>query len=372
VKRQWYRREIFVHWEETKNVVPSQITEPTLGYIQFHEMNKIAQSFICVSHYILCLVLFNVGALIPSEIIAQPFELHSSEFPPIGTVLEYDFVNNVSSVDTTSGQGITWDWSLLPTDSLQNHAETRINPNTAPYINQFPACNYSFLLTGFVTSHFYLELTNNTYESLGRNLGTTIDSYPIPILFLELPLTFGLQNTVPYDDGIATGVMNFECIGSGNLITPDGFFNDVLLVRKHYTYDIGSPLTQFEWYDCELGIRLLTVCFFNGNTTGVGVLTNSTVLGIDEQKENSFSIELINPACSVLHFSYQSNEELEASIHTPTGELVKNHSLVGSLVQREDKIEISDLAEGIYLLTVHNLSSGQHTTKRFVKLDYAK
>jgi len=305
------------------------------------------------------------------QLQAQQFELHSQELPTSGTVAQYDFVNNFISVDTTHGQNISWDWSALVIDSIGNRSETFAPPNSAPFIGQFPTCNYYYVASGIVQAHLYGEVTSTAYNVIGQSIGPSVTPFIVPQRILDLPLVYGQQSFTSFDDGsIFTGTIDSECVGTGVLATPIATYNDVLLVRKFYTFNTGTQ-TIFEWYDGELGIRILTISSQNGNLSGE-VLFNNIALGVSQRDITPIYLSVNNPVQSAITVNYRSSNRILASVYTASGTLMKQVELNEAPQQKSTTLALPDLAEGLYLLTIKDRSSGQYATKRFVKLNYAK
>lgn len=106
------------------------------------------------------------------------------------------------------------------------------------------------------------------------------------------------------------------------------------------------------------GIYYAAVSRYENNTFGTNILVSRDVLAVKQAPQVKLSI-YPNPAASLLHITGGSNRLINAEIYTLQGQLIH------SVAPEQQHIDISGLAQGIYLLKAFDGS--QYYTSRFIK-----
>jgi hypothetical protein len=126
-------------------------------------------------------------------------------------------------------------------------------------------------------------------------------------------------------------------------------------------YDANNNFLQYKWF--PEGVDLLS-----NTTVGLSIHQFNTVRA-NESDENT-QIQVINvfpnPSTDFLNFTFRSEvKELNLSIIDLSGKLIQSHEFVQSS-DFQHKIDISDLAEGIYFCEF--IFNGKKVTKKIIKL----
>ncbi len=146
------------------------------------------------------------------------------------------------------------------------------------------------------------------------------------------PYAFGLFN-VPFQTDLYTNTQEIHTIVGG-------------------TYDVASNLLYLSVYDGA------STGPYDKNPVIVAYSINLGALSIDNETVNSAVDIFPNPANNILTFSFRNTVFESLSIYNSLGQLVK--------VSKQNKVDISSLAEGVYIVK-YRLANEETISKKFIK-----
>lgn len=282
-----------------------------------------------------------------TTLFAQP--VLSSDSLHTGLSFNLYSLSNVNTSNLTAyGANVTWDLSTS-TSTLIGIADF-LPMSSTPYASQYPAANFAikFTVNGSV-SYSLFKLTATALEEVGNNVSTTGG---VPFLnfrtALVFPYTFNLSNTDTYQkSGQGTKTIIHKYDAYGTFIASSGTFHNVM---RDLTIDNG---------DTSVNLWSSSPCIpiFQANNNGFTLwkLTSSTT-GISEVTYNRIFDMYPNPANDELNII---NKELISKIDI----INISGKLQFSTVQ--NKIDISELSQGIYFVKVY--SENGVATQKFIK-----
>ncbi|MCD4744939.1 MAG: T9SS type A sorting domain-containing protein [Bacteroidales bacterium] len=320
---------------------------------------------------------------------AQPTLTYNNNAPEIGDIYYMNFVDITDIGPGASGQNINWDFSSCPLISSMN--QSVVDPATTPYGNDFPEANTAFVPEE--SQMYSYALINSTgFDMYGYVFDAGgIFHYSDPAKRMKYP--FSYNNT--YID-------NYYCVGTvqtmtsricgtstvtadayGNLITPDGTFNNVLRVKIYDEYTDSMFMdqtfitvsnctqTNYTWYSADSKAALFN---YSINVVDEIIDTNayysSESASIDEIDKNAFANLQIfpNPATDIININYElkNKSSINIKILNQTGQeiFVINTNEKSAGIQNE-KININDLPPGIYYLRLGN-NYGKSICKKLI------
>lgn len=216
------------------------------------------------------------------QLYAQPTLTQANNFPEIGDALIRINADPAGVSIGASGANVTWDFQdLTPAGGINEG--TMVAPAATGFAANFPTAN---IVRSSNDLMFYDDAAT-AVDFLGfmaaDGAGGFIEiAHTNPLTEIQYPFTFGDSFT---DDGVRTyltytGDMSntVEADGFGNLSLPNGFFNDVLRVKKVYQVtdtDAGGAVaflrtdTTYLWYSEDSRVPLLSINYIhieNGGT----------------------------------------------------------------------------------------------------------
>ena len=281
----------------------------------------------------------------------------------------------------SAGAGMTWDFSSI--DTAGSSQNIYINPISSTYTSSFPGATDCAIPpdSGYYS---YDKLNGNVYQLLGGyfpNSGRPqITVFTDPQDIFHFPITFGSTFT-----DSASWIQSYFYAGSmdtqlahiketvtadayGTLTTRAGTFDNVIRVHTHHyqtdtDYALGNspPIIsdRYSWLSSSYpGIILAYISYDTGyhafvsayysdtRTTGVNTLEHAGITSwtIAPQPANDIStLTVINN---------NQSKKITIRLYNQTGSLVKE--LVTSLSHGKNEIglNISSLADGIYIVSI--------------------
>jgi hypothetical protein len=324
---------------------------------------------------------------LPFQNFAQP-TITSSWAPSIGMhVQSQPFNYNLPSLDEgNAGANVTWDLSSIDTSGVGGSLGlVAINPSTAPQNSFFPNATDCI----FSTDSFYTfdRLNGSVYQNIGSYQPsqsgspyvTTIYSDPMDIF--HFPYTYA---STFFDTGVYRDISGGSIIdtlighitqtdttdGYGTLITKAGTFTNVL--RKHtIQMELDTDIVQhttsiiennlYNWYSSEYpGITLASIGHYttDGFLTDLGDYSIFTLTGIHPLSGSGISDWSImpQPSAQTTNIIIQNNsldKAIDIVVYDMSGRLIKGSSHSLSSGKNQIGINVSDLANGIYSVSLN-------------------
>jgi hypothetical protein len=216
----------------------------------------------------------------------------------------------------------------------------------------------------------------------------TVVAYSNPMTMVTFPFSFGNTSTDNFaftttfqgNNVDATGTITTIADGSGNLLLPQGAFNNVLRVKLDIVtnltvliFSLTQTQTIYEWYDGIYKFPLLhienvitTDPFGGAPTVGKAVWVKATgPAGIKSiNSKNNFNL-MPNPAQDQVSIQLNNTVSSQTSIviTNAVGQLVYQNNNVDAQL-RNLNISTSDLEKGVYFVSV--IQNNQTYTKKLV------
>lgn len=296
--------------------------------------------------------------------------LNSSEILPFGSTYVLKGISNLNVIDTTiQGTNVTWDFSTLtPNSTILN--VSIVDPATTTWGSAVPNTNYAFKETPTV-AYRYFNVTSTKMERVGSFSGSTLKTYSDPQIEYTFPMQHGTINMDTWMNSSSStgGTYEFNCIGSGTLILPNGSHEAILTRVK--VIESFNTIDAYYWYDGSNGTILTYVInpgIFNGYLGSYQSSLIST-LGMEEFEVIS-NVVYQNPVQDYLHISVQNytGGDLSYTIFDTSGKLIAS----GKAVNEADDTAIihtnvSDLSKGIYLVNIKSENNSGSKSVRFSK-----
>lgn len=328
--------------------------------------------------------------------ISQAQQLDLTNEPAIAEgALMYVCDSLTPSYETTTGTGVTWDYSQLLGLNGSTKTLEILDATLTPEAASFPTSTKVMSIEGVIKNYFNSSITDRISQgfvynepSLGTVLATfdadneTTINYPFVngnyfVDNFSGMLAFSF-NGLPQNP-LCTGSIRAEIDGQGTLLLPssnthtnviryksvDTVFTQVIFVT---TLDVQLVRTQYEYYNIANGNLPLFV-YTNvqfaqqGSTTPLLEQTNviSSIqplqnVGIENISASEFSV-YPNPSEGVINFKGSFETNASAIIYDQSGRVV---STIETLINGQS-IDLSHLNKGMYLVSVNN--NGVQTTK---------
>jgi len=328
--------------------------------------------------YILITLFAVVGA-------AQSQTIISNHYPSPGDVFKYFNTDTLAIVPGSSGTAQVWNFEDLNVNTV-----LQTDNYLSPVVTTPPATGQTTTLGDSVNGYFFYKNTPTEYTMLG--LTDTINGgeliYSNPGTLITFPFSFNsvsndnfaftttyLGNTVN-----ATGTITTTGDGTGNLLLPQGAFNNVLRVKFSIVTNISVSIvtivqtrTIYEWYDGNYKFPLLhietihTTDPFGGAPTFVKlVLLEATgPAGIKQLSSISNFNLMPNPAKDMINVKFETVNinQTKIVIVNALGQIVYENNNVDAKLSNLN-ISTSDLEKGVYFVSV--IQYNQSSTKKLV------
>jgi len=290
---------------------------------------------------------------------AQDYTVTWEEELPIGSSYVQTDVMFPVFMDTTSGTGITWDFSDIDLSSTTTMIQV-VDPEDTPNGASFPSashCTYYPASGGY----YYAEHTSASHIEIGRQLGSTVRIYPDPYIERVYPMMVGSTHsdeyrTSPADFGTTAW---YTVIGSGSLQLPGATYPNVLLMR--FTSEFSYAITSYKWIDASTGATLMLLRPADIELEFGWVLTSLEV-GMFEPQE-ALEASLTTSMEGTVEIRYTSAVALTYSILDTRGRELSSGSLTPTSTAKKATLNFPSASKGLYLVS---LSDGHHRkTLRF-------
>jgi len=318
---------------------------------------------------------------------AQSPVITSSVNPVVGDAFDYNSLDVANVSPGMAGANVTWDFSGISSLGISNTIMEPVANGT--YASSVVNANL-VAIDGVSGAESYL-LANGTQYAIGGaytgSLANTLDNYSDQREMVKFPITFGdvfnesMDGTHENFTGGFTysrsGTITIEADGYGTLILPSGSFNDVLRIKvttdysdQHAVFPGADYLdVTYLWFKQGENFILMSMSTLDINSitgTKVGWFTTQTAVGTREIPSAITDLKVYpNPSrgISIVQYMLEEPGKVDIALYNLMGQKVKsiasNYLTTGVQSQR---LELSDLDKGVYLLQVEN--DGVISTKR--------
>jgi hypothetical protein len=306
-------------------------------------------------------------------------------FPSPGDVYEYFYTDTLGIVPGPAGASQEWNFEDLNVDTVLQ-VDTYLSPiTTTP-----PVTGHTTAIGDTLQGFSFFKNTAAKYEMLGisDSANVTVVVYSNPMTLVTFPFTFGNTSTDNFafttsfqgNNVNATGTITTTADGSGNILLPQGAFNNVLRVKinivTNFTvliFNVTQTQTIYEWYDGNYKFPLLHI--ENTTTTdpfgGPPFEDKSISLkatgpaGLKSIAINSDFNLTPNPAHEQVNIKLNNTNisQTKIIITNAVGQLVYENHHVDSQLSNLN-ISTSDLEKGVYFVSV--TQNNQTFTKKLV------
>jgi hypothetical protein len=322
---------------------------------------------------------WSVFLIVPTFGVKSQVLDQSNVFPENGTY-SYNFLGceNVpwTTFDST-GTGLTWDVTGFEWFTVTGFSFTVEDAAESAYIDSVPGANgYIRETQEEVLIHRYFRVDSDGLRDLGSIIeGLQMEPalYAVcPDLLLNLPAEMGDLTVPPLDECGLFGqeYQELKLLATGQLITPAGVINDVVLFRQSVAMngEISEKGEQglvwshsYQWFATgNLIYPLLTISFNGQSFDWAFISLPGNANGIGESGPEMLQI-YPNPTSDRIVIEQHGGIPLgSARIVSPQGALVRELPRVGTNRLEE---EIGDLSPGVYMIQTEAGYS-----RRFLKL----
>jgi len=337
--------------------------------------------------------------LVSASSVMSQIELDNFDYHRFGNQYFRGFINNnLSQIDIpTAGANQAWDYFLLQNDFKDTLSVVKVDET--PYVDSFP--NAEFALTSNFSKYFFesispegarIEGLSNFNPITEQSRITRFDfsgySMPYPLAYGDaygfdyaFESYYGTQSSIiPVNSDtskVKTNVnIGISVDGFGVLAIPAGSFNalrfkqnslqtdSVYLLNQNGIWELDQVLVDstisYLFFSKNIGSSLLTITTRAGAIATANYLTDLVIDGIDEPSSEILNV-FPQPANDILHVKTPFQTDMIA-MRDLNGRIVFNYNNVKDL----DTIDVSELSNGVYLLTVRNSESQVPFTRKVV------
>lgn len=290
------------------------------------------------------------GFLFSFSAIAQP-TITSASYLRSGSSVTF-LEATASSLDTSSGINVSWDFSTLtPDQSVDSRIITYVDPSGTPSASSFPNANLCYReQNGQSISYSYFTKSADKLERIGSRSATgSLSVYSNPQTELVFPFTFGVNNIDEWANSVSSfgGTTAIAAIGYGTLKLPGNkIYNDIQLMRT--SIEEFLTVTAYYWMN-KNGEILAYFIAGDGLFTPISVryATSITSVSVKEVKQSKLKIQYTNPVGSICEIKLpEVHENLTYTLRNVLGQVV----VTGTIAQDETAIAIdmTSLNTGIF------------------------
>lgn len=311
--------------------------------------------------------------------------LNSGHFPEPGDVNQYFNTDTLGIVAGAGGAAQIWNFEDLNVDTV-----LQTDLYLAPITTTPPVTGHTTAIGDTLQGYSFFKNTPAQYEMLGISDSANVNVivYSNPMTMVTFPFSYGNTSTDNFafttsfqgNTVNATGTITTTADGSGNLLLPQGAFNNVLRVKLNIVtnltvlvFSVTQTQTIYEWYDGIYKFPLLhieniitTDPFGGAPTEEKTVWVKSTgPAGMSSiSNKSNFNI-MPNPAQDQVNLQLYNTASTKTSIiiTNALGQLVYENNNVDAQL-RNLNISTSDLEKGVYFVSV--IQNNQHITKKLV------
>jgi hypothetical protein len=294
-------------------------------------------------------------------LVAQPYTLTHNEQLPAGSEYQLREVQNLTAIDTTLGQNVTWQHNDLVATGPQLDVSI-LAPASSPYGGSFPTANYC-VYESVIPRYSYFTNTPEGYSRIGfwRNV---LGTYSDPQTELVYPVTYGATNSDTWANNTVSfpGTYEYTVIGTGTLVLPSGTWNDVLLLRVRSENLIA--FYQYAWISATNGAYLLLYNQASLFGPASAQMITSLDVGIEDISDD-LDLRLHAPGNGLLPLTYSAAAPMTYRIMDSAGRMLTTGRTQASAQARTEILDISMLGTGIHLIELTS-DDQRHTLRFFV------
>lgn len=299
--------------------------------------------------------LFTLLLLGPIAAFAQPtLNAFTPTFGDSMQVHEYTYALNLN-FPTTGNQN--WDFSSYAQQPVSFTVKL-INPATAPDAASYPTANIgqSISMGGSVFAYLYGRITADSLWSLGVRYPTfpaMNEDYTNPNVSFRFPWSLnGVVNDISESTQGTIDTTEQQYVGWGNIITPHGTYNNVVLISGKKMVNGVMTLEDYKWISA---VNLHTVAEVNvDDSTGYWYSINVASSVGQEKLMSRYDMKLYpNPSRekATLAFTLPGRADVSVDLIALTGQ--RSLSLKpGSMAPGTHRINLGEktLAAGTYFV----------------------
>jgi hypothetical protein len=295
--------------------------------------------------------------------------------PVVGDIYNKMHVDSITAVPKTTGANQLWNFSAMTATNSFIETSTYTTVASTPSPGVFPAATVAEK-TG-TNSITMFKATTSSFEFQGLQFpgSNTAINFTNTGVFANWPVAFGYNNPDTFGgsqtSGTVTssldGFINVEAPGTGTVVLPGGVTlsnclqvivsltvnmniagSTQTMVSKEYTYYHASnkfPVMSVQYQTTTQGTVTTKDFFAAANTAIANGLSKHDL-------QNSLAV-FPNPASDdvTLSLDNSSNDNVSVSLTNLIGQKVKEQNL-GNHSAIRSNLELSDLPNGVYMLTV--------------------
>ncbi len=335
-----------------------------------------------------------------AKISFSQITINNNDMPSAGNVFFTAKASQISLDYATTGQNMTWDFSMLDTLSTKTDTIRTVLSTNAVYVAMFNNIfdqehlasfayqgDNSNLSNNFIqidNVYYFFQNTNNHYSIVG--FGAVVNGVPTaakyndPEKYFDFPLNYGTSDSsvsiwsisVPnfgyYGQTIRR---NFKVDGWGTITTPAGTFQCIRvknLINTRDTFYIDSlsfgtafnrpEQTEYVWITTGEGIPVLKATGSNGNITNVSYKIYSLPSAISSKNQNNFVNGYYVPYLKTVFVENPTEKNLFLQIFSINGSIIYSGKSNKNII----KIQNNKFKTGVFILQVTD-----KTGNRFVK-----
>lgn len=316
---------------------------------------------------------------------SQSQTLNSNHFPSPGDVYKYFYTDTLGIVAGPGGTSQIWNFEDLNVDTVLQTDEYQ-----APIVTTPPVTGHTTVLGDINQGYSFFKNTPNDYAMIGfsDSANVTIVSYTDNMTLLSFPFSYGNTFTDNYAFTTSfqgsplevTGTVNSTIDGTGNLLLPQGAFNNVIRIK--YTvvsnatilgFSLSQTQTYYEWYDTNKKFPLLHIENTITSDPFGGAPTSDKIVWVEAT--GPAGIESLTSKTDFNLTPNPAHEQVNVKINTlsaaPTKIIITN--TVGQMVYENNNVDaklsnlnISTAAfeKGVYFVSV--IQNNQTFTKKLM------
>ncbi len=287
--------------------------------------------------------------------------------PIVGTIDKTDNYDSSIAVPKSTGTNKSWNFTSF-VNSMANGSQTYVTSSSTPSASAFPGTNLA-ASDGSGYYDYYNSQTNNLdYLGAVDVPGNDVTIFSNPITMMVWPFTFGTSNadaligteTFSTSTFNFTGNMNISGTGTGTVTLPNGqIFTNCLQITRTYTYIITGSFTgtitvkEYEYWTGAYRTPIINISYSTikqptVTQKGFNITVNAIAnVGIEETVGGDGKVIVYpNPAKDII------NVQLEENAIAQKLELFDMMGRSVLFVENANKINVSSLPKGVYLLNV--------------------
>ena len=275
--------------------------------------------------------------------------------------------------DVIIGEDVYWDYSSVEATSTSENVVVPLS--NSPYDTFYDSTNvcYSSSDGDNYSYNFW-----NDDVALYKGFSSTGSYYSVfenPKLVWTFPFSYDSSFTDTFSSIVSTdfdyeesGDVTASAIGYGTLVTPNGTYDNVLLIKQISNYEVfedeimfdSYTMTTFTFFKPGTHTALLSLTSDSEGHISAGSYFENELTGINELNNKSEISLFPNPSQDQININFGNVKNIESiKIFTTTGKLVFETT------EQIQQLDITLFDSGLYLLQISDGKREIH--KKFVK-----